>query len=188
MDRYHVTLFIHLLTLVAASVVSAIVHLAVARRARARTVGEMLDWHGVLESSAKLFPISLAAFVITGGYMLNLSQTPMSSPFAVAGLVGVAWLLVSGVFLGVKGKGLRGMLEGMAKKGLDQPAPKLVPPPFIAALPMINPAIALAVAFDMTVKPASISVALGVLAIGFVVGAAIGMRRKAPVVEAARVS
>jgi hypothetical protein len=181
-DRYHITLFIHLLTLIAAGIASAIINLALGRRARARTVGEMLDWHRVLESSAKVFPIALASFAITGGYMLNLSQIPMlSTPFAVAGLVGVAWLLVTGIFLGVKGRGLRAMLEEMAKKGLDQPAPTLVPPPFIAALPTVNPAIAVAVAFDMTTKPSSMTVAFGILAIGLVVGAAMWMRRPAPV-------
>lgn len=189
MDRYHITLFVHFLTLVVAAVASALISLALHRRARARTVGEMLDWHGVVEASAKLFPVALASFVITGGYMLSLSQTPiMSTPFALAGLVGVAWLLVTGIFLGIKGKALRGMLEEMAKKGLDQPAPALVPPPFIAALPTINPAIALAVAFDMTTKPSSVPLAFGVLAIALVIGAARGMRRPTPAVEQARAS
>jgi hypothetical protein len=188
MDRYHITLFIHLLTLIVAAAVSAITGIAAARRARARTVGEMLDWHIVLISTAKIFPICLALFVITGGYMLSLTGTPMSTGFAVAGLAGVAWLLGSGIFLGVKGKGLKIMLDGLAQRGLDQPAPKLVPPPFLAALPVINTTVAIAVAFDMTVKPSSLTVALGIVVGAIVVAAAAGMRRPAAASQQARAS
>lgn len=186
MDLYHIALFVHFVTLVVATVVSAVVHLAMGRLGRARTVGEAQDWHRVVTASAKWFPICLAAFVITGGYMLRFGTASVwSSGFVVAGLVGVALLLASGVTLGVKGKALGQFLDGLAKNGVDQPAPKLVPPPLIGALPWINPFIALAVAFDMTTKPQSLGVALGVLAIGIAIGAAVGLRRTAPAPQAA---
>ena len=179
MDLYHVALYLHIVTLVVASAVTAVTKLAVGRRARARTVGEVLDWHGVLMSASKFFPLCLVAFVVTGFYMLSVSHAPIwTSGFVVAGMVGVVLLLSSGVFLGTKGKALKQMLEGMAARGADQPAPKLVPPPVIAALPMINTCIALSVAFDMVTKPASIPVALGIIAVGIVVGAALSMRQR----------
>ena len=127
-------------------------------------------------STARVFPICLATFVITGSYMLSFTQIHASTGFVVAGLVGAGLLLVSGVFLGTKGKALKQILDEMAKHGADQPAPKLVPPPLVAALPAINTGIALSVAFDMVTKPASIHVALGVLAIGIVLSAAASMR------------
>jgi hypothetical protein len=184
MDLYHIVLFLHILTLVVAAGVTAVTKLATGRRARARTVGEVLEWHTVLMSASKLFPVCLAAFVITGSYMLSIAHLhPWSTGFVVAGLVGVVLLLVSGVFLGTKGKALKQMLEEMAKKGADQPAPRLVPPPVVAALPLINTGVALSVAFDMVTKPASIPVALGVVAIGIVLGAAGAMRRPAPAAD-----
>jgi hypothetical protein len=171
---------------VVAASATAIVKLAIARRGRARTVGEVLDWHNVLTSTAKVFPICLVAFVVTGSYMLSVNRVNVwSTGFVVAGLVGVALLLVSGVTLAIKGKALGQMLEEMAKRGADQPAPKLVPPPLIAALPMINTGIALSVAFDMVTKPTSIPVALSVMAIGIVLGAALAPRRTVPVAERA---
>lgn len=182
MDLYHITLFVHVLTLVVAASVTAITKLAVARRMRARTVGEMIDWHNVLTSAAKLFPICLVAFLITGSYMLSIAHVSWSSGFVVAGLVGIVLLLASGIFLGIKGKGFGQMLDNLAKKGLDQPAPKLVPPPLLAALPWINACIALSVAFDMVTKPASVPVALGIVAIGIAIGAVLGMRRPSPAV------
>lgn len=184
MDRYHIALFIHILALVVAASATAVTKLAVGRRARARTVGEVLDWHGVLMSSAKLFPMCLAVFVITGAYMLSVSHAnAWSSGFVVAGMVGSALLLVSGVFLSTKAKALKTFLEEIAKGGSDQPPPKLIPPPLIAALPVINTGIALSVVFDMVTKPVSIPVALSVIATGIVLSAAGAMRRPAAVAK-----
>lgn len=186
MDRYHIALFIHILALVVAASATAVTKLAVGRRTRARTIAEVLDWHGVLMSSAKLFPMCLATFVITGSYMLSVSRANVwSSGFVVAGLVGSALLLVSGVFLSTKAKALKAFLEEMAKRGADQPAPKLVPPPFVAALPVINTGIALSVVFDMVTKPVSVPVALGVVVIGIALGATSVVRRTASAVEGA---
>ncbi|HYL26199.1 MAG TPA: hypothetical protein VEW74_00120, partial [Candidatus Nitrosotalea sp.] len=178
MDFYHVTLFLHITTLLVAAGATGVTKLAIGRRARGRTVGEVLDWHNVAMGAAKLFPICLAAFVITGAYMLSVNRiNAWSTGFVVAGLVGVVLLLMSGVFLATKGKVLKQRLEGMAKNGADQPAPTLTPGPFVGALPFINSAIALSVAFDMVTKPLSIPVAVSVVAIGIALGAAIGMRR-----------
>ena len=177
MDRYHLALFIHILALVVAAGASAVTKLAATRRARARTVGEMLEWHRVLGSTARLFPACIVAFVLTGGYMLQVARVhAWSSGFIVAGMAGTAMLLASSGFLGFQGKKLQRMLEAMARHDDGQPAPKLAPPPLIAALPAINSAIALAVAFDMVTKPASITVALAVLLIGVIVGALPSLR------------
>ncbi|HET7189620.1 MAG TPA: hypothetical protein VFI52_15820 [Gemmatimonadaceae bacterium] len=180
MDRYHFALFLHLVALVVAAGATAITKLAAGRRARARTVGEMLEWHDVLSSAARLFPLCLATFVITGSYMLSISRLNVwSSGFVVAGLAGSGLLLVSSVYLGVKGAALRRMLEATAARGADQPAPVLVPPTLAVVLPQVNSAIALAVAFDMVAKPASIGGALGVVALGVLMATASVLLRPA---------
>ena len=188
MDRYHIALFLHLLTLIVAASTTAVTKLAASRRIRARTVGEVLEWHTVLMSASKTFPICLAAFVVTGSYMLSVANAHVwTTGFVVAGFVGVALLLASGTYLGLKGKALKVALENRAKAGSDRPAPPLVPPPLVATLPVVNTGIALAVAFDMTTKPASISAALLVIAIGAGIGAVSSMRpRSAPMVKPAK--
>lgn len=181
MDRYHIALFLHLLTLIVAASTTAVTKLAVSRRIRARTIGEVLEWHTVLMSASKTFPICLAAFVVTGSYMLSVANAHLwTTGFVVAGFVGVGLLLASGIYLSLKGKALKAVLENMAKAGLDNPAPKLVPSTLVAMLPVVNTGIALAVAFDMTTKPASISLALLVIAIGAGIGAASAIRRRRP--------
>ena len=179
MDAYHIALFLHIVTLIAAGGATAVTKLAAGRRIRARTVGEALEWHTVMMSAAKMFPICSAAFVITGLYMTTVARMRVwSSGFVVAGLVGVALLLGFGAFLGNKAKGLQQVLQNIAKNGIDLPAPKLAPPPLVTILPVVNTVIALSVAFDMVTKPASIPVALTIVAIGPLVGVAAAMRRR----------
>ena len=170
MDLYHVAKFLHLLALLVAAGVTAVTKLAAGRRARARTVGEALDWHSVLLSAARLFPICLVVFLLTGGYMMSVVHVSMSTGFIVAGMLGVVLLFASGTFLGIKGGALKGVLEQMATKGADQPAPKLVPPGAVVLLPTINTGLALAVAFVMVTKPTSVPIALGIVAVGIVLG------------------
>ena len=183
MDLLHITLFIHIIALVVAASAATVVKLSMARRKRARTVADALDWHNVMSATSKLFPICLAVFVISGAYMMSLTQTAWSNGFVIAGLVGVAYLLVSGVFLGVKGKAAGLALEAMAKENPNQPAPKGAPPRLMTTLPAINTWVALSVAFDMVTKPESVGVALGVLAVGAVLGVATSLRHAAPAAE-----
>ena len=189
MDRYHIALFIHLLALVIAAGATAVTKLAVGRRARAYTVGEALEWHDTLAAAAKLFPLCLVAFVLTGSYMLSTHAAGVwSSGFVVAGLAGVAWLFASGIFLAVKGSALRKVLARLAAQDPDHPAPKLVPPALVAALPPINSGVALGVAFDMVTKPQSVGVALAIVAFGGALFAASALRRPAPTRQQAAVA
>jgi hypothetical protein len=182
MDLYHIALFVHITALLVASGATAVMKLAMSRRSKARTLGEVADWHAVMMSTSKLFPMMLAVFVLTGSYMLSVNHVnAWATGFVVAGLTGVVLLLVSGVFLGTKGKAMSATLEDMiARNGADHPAPVLVPPPFVAALPIVNTFIALSVAFDMVTKPASIHVALSIVAGAIALGFVIGMRRPTP--------
>jgi hypothetical protein len=169
MNIYHIALFLHLVALIVAAAATAVTKLAVGRRIRARTVGEALEWHDILISSSKLFPICLATFLVTGASMLSVvGASAWANGFVVAGLAGVVLLFASGTFLGIKAKGLRRVLAGMAEMGKDAPAPNLAPPPLVTMLPVANTGIALAVVFDMVTKPASISIAVGVVVIAIV--------------------
>lgn len=173
MDAYHIALFLHIVALIAAAGATAVTKLAVGRRIRARTIGEALDWHDVLISASRLFPVCLALFLASGAYMVSIvGPRAWLTGFVVAGLAGVVLLLASGTYLGIKAKALRGVLEHVAKNGADAPVPRLVPPPLVAMLPVVNTGIALSVVFDMVTKPASVVVALGVLAIGIALSAA----------------
>ena len=186
MDAYHIALFFHIVTLIVAAGATAVTKLAVGRRIRARTVGEALEWHDLLIAASKLFPLCLALFLASGAYMVSVvGLQAWSSGFVVAGLVGVVLLLASGTYLGIKAKGLRQVLVRIAQNDSDAPAPRLIPPRLVATLPVVNTGIAIAVVFDMVTKPASIPLALGVIAIGIAVSGATTLRRPAPMVAPA---
>lgn len=179
MDRFHIALFLHIVAVVIASGATAVTRLAAGRRVRARTLREAVEWHGVLTSAARFFPLSLVVFVITGGYMLSFRPAQAwTMGYIVAGLVGVALLLASGTYLGIKGKAFAEVLDKLAASGADREPPPLVPPPLVVALPVINTGIALAVAFDMVTKPSSVAVALGVVAVGIAIPAAMVLLRR----------
>lgn len=167
MDAYHIALFLHVVTLIVAASATAVTKLAVGRRIRARTVREALEWHELLISTSKLFPICLASFLATGAYMVSFAgPRAWSAGFVVAGLVGVTLLLGSGTYLGVKAKGLTRVLASMSTKAPDASPPRLIPPPLVTMLPVVNTGVALSVVFDMVTKPTSVLVALGVIALG----------------------
>lgn len=179
MDAYHIALFLHIVTLIVAASATAVTKLAVGRRIRARTAREALEWHELLISTSKLFPICLAAFLLTGAYMVSVAGArAWSSGFVVAGLIGVTFLLGSGTYLGLKAKGLKTVLQTIASKAPEMPAPRLAPPPLVAMLPLVNTGVALAVVFDMVTKPTSILVALGVLATGIVASGIAAWRQR----------
>lgn len=185
MDFYHIVLFLHIVTLLVATGATVVTKVAVRRRLRARTVADALEWHNALISAARFFPLCLAAFVLTGGYMVSVAgRHAWANGYVSAGLVGVVLLLASGTYLGVKGKALKQLLEKLAADAPDGAPPRLAPPPMVAILPMVNTGLALGVVFDMVTKPASIPVALGVIALGGMLGAGIAMRQHpAPAVQ-----
>jgi hypothetical protein len=178
MDAYHIALFLHIVTLIVAVSATAVSKLAGGRRIRARTVSEALEWHNLLVSTSKLFPICLAAFLATGAYMVSVAGARVwAAGFVVAGLIGITLLFASGTYLGIKAKGLGQLLATAASKTPDAAPPKLVPPTLVAVLPVVNTGIALAVVFDMVTKPASVVVALTVIGVGIVVSAFVALRQ-----------
>ena len=179
MDAYHIALFLHVVTLIVAASATAVTKLAVGRRIRARTVADALEWHELLVSTSKLFPICLAVFLVTGIYMVTVAGArAWSAGFVVAGLAGITLLFGSGTYLGIKAKGFGQLLVSLSSKAPDAAPPRLVPPPLVAMLPVVNTGIALAVVFDMVTKPASIVVALAIVAVGIGVSALLAWRQR----------
>jgi hypothetical protein len=185
MDAYHIALFLHIVTLIVAASATAVTKLAVGRRIKARTAREALEWHELLISTSKLFPICLAAFLLTGVYMVSVAGgRAWSSGFVVAGFIGVVLLLGSGTYLGLKAKALKTVLESIASKAPEAPTPRLAPPPLVAMLPLINTGVALGIVFDMVTKPSSVFVALGVIAVGIGASSVVAWRQRLGVIRA----
>jgi hypothetical protein len=78
----------------------------------------------------------------------------------------------------VKAKALKQLLTAAANSAPDAAPPRIVPPALVMMLPLVNTGVALGVVFDMVTKPASVPVALGVIAIGIATSAALAWRKR----------
>lgn len=173
MDAYHVTLFLHLLALLAAAVASGLVHLAAARERRAATVAEALEWGRFTGKAARVFPIAVLTLVLTGGFMLRAGGGwSWQSGWVEAGAAGALLLLAGGAVLGARGRRASMALAAQPRDA----APVRTPDPLIPALSNANTGLALAIVFVMTTKPAA-AAAFGTLALGLVAGALFGLMR-----------
>lgn len=177
MDGYHVALVIHLLTLVAAGSVSAIVHLAESRGSRAATIGEAVPWHRIAGSAARFFPIVIVLLFVSGSYMVTAGGGwSWSTGWIDAGIVACALLLGVGGYIGTRAR--RAGLE--MKQLASQPGGAAAAPPahdtVISTLSWSNTGLAMSVVVVMTLKPALID-SLGTLVAGMVIGIAYSLTR-----------
>jgi hypothetical protein len=177
MTGYQVSLYVHLLALVAAASASSVVHLAEARARRAASVGEARQWHALVGRTSRVFPVAVLTLFATGAYMVGV-EGPWSwgTGWVEAGLAGGAFLLVVGAVLGIRGARAGRTLarldaadvEGARAASHDRVA---------AALSWVNTGVALAVVFAMATKPA-LAASLTALVVGAVVGLCVHLARE----------
>lgn len=153
MAAYYVFLYVHLLALVAASATSAVVHLAQARARVAATVPEIRQWLMLAGSSARVFPIATVTLLASGALMVA-SHGPWSwsAGWVDAGLMAVAFLLVCGAILGMRGKRTGRSLASLSPGDVER-ARTLARDPLAGALSWLNTGVALGVVFAMAAKP-----------------------------------
>lgn len=177
MTGYQVALFVHFLALIIAVAGATLVHFTHGRRERALTVHEMLEWHNLLQSSARAFPVALVLLVLSGTYMIVAGALrAWSSGFVVGGLTGSVILLVTGATLSAKGRAVTARLQQLVDQGRGGEVPDLPPDRAMALLERVPDGIVLGVIFDMVAKP-GVGVALAALVICAAGSVALGMLR-----------
>ena len=169
MLAYQLSLYVHLLALVAASATSSVVHLAAARARSAAGVAEARQWHALAGSSARMFPIATLLLFATGAIMVSLhGPWSWSTGWVDAGIAGVVFLLLSVPVLGRRGaragRALAGLAAGEVEKVRD-----ILHDPLGEALSWANTGVALGVVFAMAAKP-SLPAALAAVALGGAAG------------------
>ncbi len=186
MSAYYLFLYIHLVALVAASATSAVVHLAQARARSSASVAEIRQWLALGGSAARLFPVATLTLLATGVLMVA-SHGPWSwsAGWVDAGLVAVAFLLMSGPVLGARGKRIGRSLACLSPGEVER-ARGLLHDPTAGALSWLNTGMALGVVFAMAAKPGLPgSLAALLVGAGGGVGLYLASERKAAVSRAA---
>ncbi len=169
MITYHLFLYIHLLALVAAAATSSIVHLARARARSAASVPEIRQWLMLGGSTARVFPIATLVLLATGAVMAMSGPWSWSAGWIDAGVAGVAFLLVSGPVLGMRGKRIGRLLANLPAGEVER-ARALLHDPVAEALSWMNTGLALGVVYAMAAKAGLVG-----SAIALVLGAAAGL-------------
>lgn len=170
MDAYHVALFIHLMSLVAAACASAIVHFAVHRRGHAAAVGEALQWHAFAGATARVFPIAVLTLVATGSWMAAITGNALwHAGWLQAGLLGAVLLMASGATIGRRARAAAAGMLSVLRGESSTPLATLARDPLADTMIWANSGLALGVVFVMTLKPA-LGGSLTVLAIGALIG------------------
>jgi hypothetical protein len=180
MNRYDLALVVHLLALIAAFGASTVVHVSMPKVRSARSGGEALQWLGLAQGFARVFPVALAALLASGAWMVH-GRWPWNSGFVEAGLTGVAFLAVSGGFLeGGRARRLAAALAARPAEPIEHAA-ALVRDPLWWCGSWGNTGIALAVVVAMVTKPSPAG-SFTVLAAGLALGCAVGLAfRRTPV-------
>ena len=188
MLAYQLSLYVHLLALVAASATSSVVHLAASRARAAGGVAEARQWHALAGSAARVFPVATLALFATGALMVSLhGPWGWSTGWVDAGILGVLFLFLSGPVLGKRGARAGRALAGLAAGEIEK-ARAILHDPLGERLSWVNTGVALGVVFAMAVKPA-LAAALAALALGGAAGFALqllverrGRERRSPAV------
>jgi hypothetical protein len=171
MDGYHIALYIHLLALVGAACASSLVHFAEARRGRATTPGEALEWHRLVGVTSRTFPIVIVLLLATGAYMVSAAgNTLWAAGWVKTGVTVAVLLFVVG---GVIGGRAKRMSVALAQIASTDPAASEFPKDdrVIHALSWLNSGMAVGVVGAMAIKPdvvgsAAIVVVAALLGVG----------------------
>ena len=174
MRLYDIVLFVHLAALFAAFGATAVVAVAMRRIRSAVTGAEALPWLALGKHAAHIFPAALLTLLASGAYMVHRAWS-WDRGFVVAGLAGIVFLGVVGDRVeGGRARRLAHALAADPQALVAEHAAGLVQDPVWWTAALVNPAVALAVAFDMATKP-SVAAAFAVLAVGAALGAALAV-------------
>lgn len=174
MSLYSVTLFLHLLAVVAAFSATALIHFGLVRMRKAERAGDARDALMLAARAAKAMPIVALALLLTGAYMTQNAWS-WTTPWIDVSLGGL--ILISIIGGGVLGRRMRALGPRLGRAGdgpMDDALMSAVRSPTLWAIAQLPPLLAIGVMLVMTTKPglgAGVVELLAVAAIGVLVTA-----------------
>lgn len=185
LDTYHVVLYLHLLSLVLALIAVGIMGACLFGLRGAQTLAEAGPWGMLAGKTERVFPVAILGLFGTGAYMTADSWTWSTGWIAVS-IGGLALLALQGPFLaGARAKLLEHALIANGPGPLGEEARRMTRDPILWIVTFANPAIALGIIWNMTLKPATAG-AVAAVVVAYCVGAAVALffTRAAPAAEA----
>ena len=175
MTLYTVTLFLHLLSVVAAFSATALIHLGLVRMRKAERTSDARDALMIAARWGRMMPLIGLALLLTGAIMTQNRWT-WTTPWIDVSLGGLILIMATGG--GMLGKRMRALGPQLGRAGdghMDAAQASQVRDPALWIIAQLPPLLAIGVMFVMTTKP---GIGLGIIEILAVV--ALGLLAAAP--------
>jgi len=163
MDVYALTLFFHLLFLLAAVAAASLSTFAALRLRAAGDVEEVRRWHALIQKIVPAFPVASLGLFATGAYMTERLRD-WSMPWIWASLAGLAAIALLGS--GVEARRGRALMRSIERSGMSAETRRLLSDPVAWSAKLMTLTLALAVMFIMTAKPPAADAAAALVIAG----------------------
>jgi hypothetical protein len=177
-DSYRVVLFLHLVAL--AVLVGAITFVGVSymRLRAARSLEQATPWTTLADRTTILFPVAILGLFASGAYLTS-DQWSWSTPWIDVSIVALVLVAVQGPLVaGRTTSQLARAVREHAPGPLGEDVRSLARAPALWFVVCGNPAIVLAIVWNMTVKPGTAG-AIGAVVAGYAVGVVAAMFARA---------
>lgn len=185
LDTYRVVLYLHFLSLLLAIAAVGIMGLCLFGLRRAQTLADAGPWGMLAGKTERVFPVAIIGLFGTGAYMTADAWSWGTGWIAVS-IGGLALLALQGPLLaGARAKLLEHALVANGPGPLGAEARRMTRDPILWIVTFANPAIALGIVWNMTLKPGTAG-AIAAVVVAYCVGAAVALffARAAPATEA----
>ena len=157
---YSIALFLHLVSLLAAGAGAALAGYAALQLRTATSPAEVARWGMMIGKVVRVFPPATLGLVGTGAYMTQAAWS-WSTPWIVAGLVGLAMIVLLGP--GLEASRGRALEQEVRARGLSDRARRLLRDPVAWTAKAMTWTLMLAVMFVMSTKPPAWGCAISLL-------------------------
>ena len=169
MDGYRVVLFLHLVALALLVGAIALVSVSYARLRAARSLEEATPWTTLADQTAILLPVAILGLFASGAYLTS-DRWSWSTPWIDVSIAALVLVAVQGPLVaGRTTSHLARAVREHAPGPLGEHVRSLAHAPALWFVVCGNPAIVLAIVWNMTVKPGTAG-AIGAVVAGYALG------------------
>jgi hypothetical protein len=167
-DGYRVVVFLHLIAMAVLVGAIAIVGVSYVRLRSARLLEEATPWAALADQTAILFPVAILGLFASGAYVTS-DRWSWSTGWVDVSIAALVLVTVQGPFLaGRTTSHLARAVREHAPGPLGEDVRRLARTPALWFVVCGNPAIVLAIVWNMTVKPGTAG-ATGAVVVGYAV-------------------
>ena len=175
MSTYQTVLYLHFLSLLAGFATATVMVLCTYRLRAAATLEQAGPWGMLAGKTKNAFPVVVLGLFGTGAYMTSDVWT-WGTGWIWPSIVGLALIALQGPLLaGPRGEALKKALMENGPGPLGEHPRRLARDPVLWTVTLANPAMVLAIAWNMTEKPGAAG-AIAAILIAYAVGALVALR------------